>query len=79
MNRIGNDHQFLVVRIFAVFYHVGIGIAAEIAGMGFFTMDQKHRRANLIGVLQNRLIDEALTADDIPAAVGIERAGMITA
>ena len=37
----GDDHEFLVVRVFAVFDHVGIGVFAEIAGMGVLAVNQK--------------------------------------
>ena len=41
-------------------------------------MDYEDRAADLIAVLRDRLIDEALAADDVPAAVGIEGTSMVT-
>ena len=42
-------------------------------------MDNEDRAADLIAVLQDRLIDEALAADDVPAAVGVQGTGVIAA
>ena len=77
MDSSGNDHQFLVVRVPAAIDHIGIGITAEIAGMGVLAMNQENSAADLIRVLEDRLVDEGLTADHVPAAVGIQGAGMI--
>ena len=74
---VGNDHQFLISGVLAVLDHGRIGVAAEIAGVCFVAVDQKDRAADLVGVLQNRLIHERLTSDHIPPAVGVQRAGMI--
>ena len=43
-----NDHQFFVVRVLAAVDHVGIGVTAEIAGMGFLAMNQENSAADLI-------------------------------
>ena len=56
-----------------------IGILAEIAGMCLVAMHHKHCGADLIGVFQDRLVQEGLAADDVPAAVGVERAYVIAA
>ena len=69
MDGSGDDHQFLVIRILAVSDHVGIGVTAEITGVGVLAVNQKDRTADLIGVLKDRLVDETLAADDVPAAV----------
>ena len=61
----GDDHEFLVVRVFAVFDHVGIGVFAEIAGMGVLAVNQKDGAAYLIAVLKDGLIDEGLTYSDV--------------
>ena len=42
-------------------------------------MHHQNRRADFIGILQDRLIDKALAADDVPAAVGVERSCVIPA
>ena len=77
MDGTGDDHEFLVVRVFAVFDHVGIGVFAEIAGMGVLAVNQKDCASDLIGILKDRLVDKALAADDVPAAVGIQGTGVI--
>ena len=42
-------------------------------------MDDEDRAADLIAVLQDRLIDKALAADNIPTAVGVQGTGMVAA
>ena len=66
-----NDHQFLVVRILAVFDHVRISVPREIAGVRLLAVDYEDRAADVITLLQDRLIYEALAADDVPASVGV--------
>ena len=56
MNRIRNDHQFLVVRVFTVLYHVGVGIPAEITGVCLLPVNDQDSGANFIAVLQDWLI-----------------------
>ena len=79
MDGLRDDHEFLVVRILAVFDHIGIGVTRKIAGMRLVAVDQEDCAADLIGVLKDRLIDKGLTADDVPAAVGIQGTGMVAA
>lgn len=43
-------HQFLVVCIGAVLYHISISVPAEIAGMGFFAVYQQYGAPYLIAV-----------------------------
>ena len=77
--RAGDDEKLLVLRVLAVLHHVGVSVFAEIAGVSRVAVDDQDRGADLIGVLQDGLIDEALAADDVPAAVGVEGTGMIAA
>ena len=49
MAGVGNNHQFLIVS--REFFE---GIFAEIAGMGFFSMDKKYRIADFSLILQER-------------------------
>jgi branched-subunit amino acid transport protein AzlD len=56
MYRIRNYHQFLVLRIFAVFYHCRVSVLSHIAGMSLFPMHNKHSTSDFIGILQNRLV-----------------------
>ena len=55
-----NEEQFLVFGVLAVLHHVSIGVPAKVAGMGRIAVHHQNRRANLIGVLQDRLIDTSL-------------------
>ena len=65
-------HELLVIRVIAAVYHVVIGILAEVEGMRLRSMNYEHSAADLVAVHQDRLIDERLTSDDVPSAVGIE-------
>ena len=47
MRRAGDDQKLLVVRIFAVPEHRGVGVPAEIAGVRGVPVDEKHRTADL--------------------------------
>ena len=48
------------------------------AGVRFLAVDNQHRVADLVSVLQNRLVDERHAADDVPP-VGGERALVVAA
>ena len=71
MARAGDEHQLFVLRVFAVLHHVGISVFAEVAGVRRVAVDDQDRRADLVGVLEYRLVEEALAADDVPASVGV--------
>ena len=51
--------------------HQPKGIFAEIAAVGFFAVDQEHRRRNLRGPGKQGLVQETLAADDVPTIGGI--------
>ena len=53
MNSSGDYHQLLVFRAGISLYHIVISIAAEIAGVGFFSVNYKYCGAYLIAVAQN--------------------------
>ncbi len=48
----GNNHQFLVCRVFAVFYHIIVGSFSHVAAVGFFTVNDEDSRADFVGVCQ---------------------------
>src|SRR5699024_11355812 len=54
-----------------------IRISAEIAGVRLFSVNDEHRAADFIRILQDRLIQERHTSGHVPAAVGIKRARMV--
>ena len=72
MNDIRDDEQFLIVP-----GQLGKSILAEIAGVSLLPVHDQNSAADFIGVAQNRLVKERHTAGLIPAAVGVEGAGMI--
>ena len=42
MNRVGNDHQFFVIGLFAVGGHILERVLAEIAGVRLFAVDDQY-------------------------------------
>ena len=74
MHRAWNDEQFLVVAA-----QLFKGVPAEVAGMCLLSMDQQHRAADLVAVLQKRHIQERQRRGDIPTLVGVQRPRMIPA
>ncbi len=42
-------------------------------------MHHQHRAADLVDVLQDRLVQEGHAADDVPAVVGVQGTGMVAA
>ena len=46
----GDDYQLLIARIGIVPHHIGRGVAAEIAGMRLFPVDDKHGAADFAAV-----------------------------
>ena len=77
MYRVGNQQKLLVVGIFAVPGHILKGVLAKVAGVRLIAVDHQNGGADLVGVLQDRLIHKGQTADRVPAVVGVERALMI--
>ena len=67
----GDNEQFLVIA-----GQFAISRFTEIAGVRLFSVYQQHSRADLAAVLQNRHIQERQRGGHIPAAVGIQAAGM---
>ena len=68
----GDNDQFLVIA-----GQLAVRCFAEIAGVRLFPVYQQHGRADLAAVLQNRHIQERQRGGHIPAAVGIQAAGMV--
>lgn len=79
VHSIRDDQQFLVVRVRVVLDHGGVGVAAEIAGMGLLTVHHQHRAADLVDVPQNRLVQERHASDHVPSAIGVQGTGMVAA
>ena len=73
-----DDHKLFIIRILAAFDHVFIGISAHIARVRVFTMYDQHRAANLITVLQDRLVQEGHRAYSVPAVIGVQGTRMVT-
>ena len=74
MARAGDDEQFLVVA-----GQFAVSRLTEVAGVRLFSVYQQHGRADLAAVLQNRHIQERQRGGHIPAAVGVQAAGMVSA
>ena len=82
MGRPGDDKEFLVPFFCTLSYdmlpcHPLEGIFAEIAAVCLLAMDEKHGSINLCGPGQQRLVQETLAADDVPAVVGVAAALVI--
>ena len=77
VNGTRNDQQFFVVRVLAVLCHSRVCVLRKVAGMRLLPVHDQHSASNLITVLQDGLIQERFAADHVPAAVGVEAAGMI--
>ena len=78
VDRAGDDEQLLVVRAGVVFYHIGKGVLAEITGVGLLPVDHQYGAADLIAVAQDRHVEEGQRRRHIPAAVGVQTAGMVS-
>lgn len=74
MARAGDDHQFLVVAL--EFFEC---VFAEIAGMGFFAVNNQHRVTDFVTLRQNRHIQKRESGGRISSLVGVEGAGMVVA
>ena len=77
VDSVRDDQQLFIVRVLAILDHVGIGITAEIAGVGLLAMDDQNGATNFVAVLENRLVHEGFAGDHVPTTVGIQRTGMI--
>ena len=58
--------------------HALKGIFAEVAAVGLLAMDKQHGCLNLVRPAEQRLVEERLTADDVPA-VGRVAAALVIA
>ena len=67
------DEQFLVIA-----GQLAVCRLAEIAGVRFLSVYQQHGRANLAAVLQDRHLQERQRGRHVPAAVGVQTAGMVS-
>ena len=77
MHRAGDDEQLLVLRIGVALHHGGIGVPAEVAGVGLLTVDDQNSGADLVAVPENGLVHKRHGAGHIPAAVGVQGPGLI--
>ena len=68
----GDHEQFLVIAS-----QLAVRRLTEIAGVRLFSVYQQHGGADLAAVLQNRHIQERQRRRHIPAAVGVQAAGMV--
>ena len=55
----GDNHQFLVGRVFAVFYHIVVGSFSHVAAVGFFAVDDEDSRADFVGICQKAGVHKA--------------------
>ena len=69
----GDNEQFLVVP-----GQLAVSRLAEIAGVRFLSVYQQHGRTNLAAVLQDRHLQERQRGRHVPAAVGVQTAGMVS-
>ena len=69
----GDNEQFLVVP-----RQLAVRGFAEIAGVCLLAMHQQYGRANLAAVLQDRHLQEQQRGRHVPAAVGVQTAGMVS-
>ena len=67
-----DNEQFLVIA-----GQLAVRCFAEIAGVCLFPVYQQHGRADLAAVLQDWHIQERQRGCHIPAAVGVQAAGMV--
>ena len=77
VHRAGDDQQLLVLRVRVPLHHMGIGVPAHVAGVGLLSVDDKDSGADLIGVLEDGLVQEGHGADGVPALVGVQGAGVV--
>ena len=78
-----DDVEFLVTLLGALPLNVSArhaleGVLAEVAAVGLLTVDEQHGVLNLVRPAEQRLVEERLTADDVPA-VGRVAAALVVA
>ena len=69
----GDNEQFLVIA-----GQLAVRCFAEIAGVRLFPVYQQHGRADFAAVLQDRHLQERQRGRHVPAAVGVQTAGMVS-
>src|SRR5699024_7531503 len=69
VDRAGDEVQLLVGGVGVALDHVGKGVPAQIAGVGLVAVDEQHRAADLVGILEDGLVQEGHGAGDVPALV----------
>ena len=74
-----DEQQLLVFRILAILDHRRIGVLREVAGVGLVAMDQQHGAADLATVREDGLVQEGLATRHVPAAIRVQRTGMVAA
>ena len=79
----GDDVEFLVALLGALpldvlARHALEGVLAEVAAVDLFAVDEQHGGLDLVRPRQQRLVEERLLADDIPA-VGRVAAALVVA
>ncbi len=75
----GDNHKQFVVLLSGSDCKPLVGVTAEIKRVGFLPVDNHYRTFNLVGTAHQRKVNPRNHGSDIAAAVGIERAWMITA
>ena len=73
VGRTGHDEEFLIIP-----FEAFEGVFTEVAGMGLFAVDDQDGTLYFAEVLQNRVGNEAHSRRDVPAAVGVQTAGMVS-
>ena len=74
-----DNQKFLIFRIRIALHHSGLGIPAEVAGVSFPAMNHQYCRADLVAVPEDGLVHKRHDAGYIPAAIGVQRTGVIAA
>ena len=69
---IGDNHQFFVsdghaLAVWILARHLFEGVLREVAAVGLLAVDEQDGRLNLVRPCQQGLVEERLTADDVPA------------
>ena len=64
-------------QLFVVAFQLLERVFAEVAGVRLFAVADEYGGADLVRVAEDGLVEEGHRAHDVPAAVGVERAGMI--
>ena len=70
----GDEEQLLVVALQTL-----EGVLAEVAGVGLVAMDDEDGVADFLNKSQDGLVEDGQDGGDVPALVGVQRAGMLTA